>query len=130
MEFKKLKLKNFVDSRGEVTVMEEDSLPFRVKRIFVIHHFSGVRGNHAHKELEQLLVCLRGSLSLSLINRDFSAQFKVENPEEAIYIPPMTWTDLFDIEKDTIVLVLASEKYEMADYIGDKTEFMKLIGRE
>lgn len=129
MEYKRLKLKYFADPRGEITVMEDDSLPFKVKRIFVIHHKSGMRGNHAHRELEQMLVCLRGSLSLSLMNRDFTIQLRVENSEYAIYIPPMTWTDLTDIEKGTIVLVLASEEYETVDYIGDKAEFLKLIGR-
>lgn len=69
-------------------------------------------------------MCLKGSLRLRLINESFDVDLKLDNPSIAAYIPPLTWTELYEIEEESIILVLASEPYEKDDYIGDFELFM------
>lgn len=124
------KLPKFSDSRGEIFVAENKFLPFTVKRTFITFHKSGVRGNHAHKITEQLIICLKGSFRLKLINKNFEQNYKLDDPSMALYIPPLTWTELYEIEEESIILVFASEPYEKDDYIGSLESFMELISEE
>ena len=121
------KLLRFDDKRGSILVLEEPSLPFIVKRVFITFHTEGERGNHAHMVAEQLLICLKGSLEAQVIGRNINFQLPLSAPDTALYVPPKTWLRLKNISKDSIILVLASERYESTDYISDFNEFMSII---
>ena len=123
------KLLRFDDERGSIFVLEEPSLPFIVKRVFITFHKECERGSHAHIVTKQLLMCLRGSLEAQVIGRNINFELPLKAPDTALYIPPKTWLRLKNISKDSIILVLASEPYEFTDYISDFNEFMSIISQ-
>jgi UDP-2-acetamido-3-amino-2,3-dideoxy-glucuronate N-acetyltransferase len=113
------RLPHFQDFRGLLSVAEAgDQIPFEVKRLFLV---SGVgstesRGEHAHITLRQMLICVNGSCEVIADDGETSQSFLLDDPSLAILLPPMIW-----------LLVLASEKYDAADYIKDYGEFLQRV---
>ena len=131
-----LKLKEFVDikklarideDRGSIVVVEGNNVPFIVKRTFIIYHNDGNRGNHANLRTKELIVCLKGYVKIFALGNGFSQEFELAEPDTAIYVPAKTWLELKDIERGSIILVLASEKYESGDYIRDFDQFNSIL---
>lgn len=124
-----LELDRFVDDRGSLTVAElGNALPFEVARFFVI---SGVpvglaRGEHAHRRCEQFLVCLSGSVTTVIDDGADRRSVILDRPDVGLYMPAMTWGTQRDYSADAILLVLASRRYEVEDYIADYDEFCAL----
>ena len=77
------------DERGMLVALEEwKDIPFEIKRVYYLYDTkSGVRrGGHAHRDLEQILVCIHGSCKVLL---DSGAEKKIvslEKPYEGLYI--------------------------------------------
>jgi acetyltransferase-like isoleucine patch superfamily enzyme/dTDP-4-dehydrorhamnose 3,5-epimerase-like enzyme len=118
------------DLRGNLSFGEYGKeLPFIPKRYFIVFDVPSkdVRGEHAHRDLHQLLVCVKGSCCVALddgVNRD---RVLLDTPAKGLYIPPMIWATQYKYSQDAVLLVLASEKYDHADYIRDYDEFVGLI---
>ena len=125
-----INLKDVEDSRGNIIVMTQNDVPFKIRRVFVIFHQNGLRGNHAHKITHQFLVCLKGSIKVKIINRYTESYFILNDKRKSLYVPPMTWLELSDIDAGSIIMVLASEDYEEKDYISNFDEFVKLLKGE
>ena len=122
-----VELQAISDSRGTIFVLEGKNLPFKVERFFITYHKTGTRGNHAHLKLKEIIVLIKGKIRILLVGRNFDKEFFLSSPGSAVYIPPLTWTELSDIEPESVFLVLASEEFEMNDYIGKWTEFEKIM---
>lgn len=122
------KWKEHVDGRGKLSAVEyQDIIPFLVKRIFYLYNLSpsSQRGDHAHKEQEQFLICVAGSVSVKLTDKQGrSKNFVLKNPNEGIYIPPCIWVNLSQFSQNTVCLVLVSDKYSESDYIRDYNTFL------
>jgi dTDP-4-dehydrorhamnose 3,5-epimerase-like enzyme len=119
------------DARGSLSFAEIDQhIPFTPKRYFLIHQVPNkqVRGEHAHKTLDQFLVCLQGSCDLILDDGVVKDQVLLNTPYLGLYIPRMVWTAQYNYSKDAILLVLASEIYRAEDYIRDYETFLTLLG--
>lgn len=86
-----------------------------------------IRGCHAHKKLKQLILCLHGSFTLRLEDASSVETVTLCKPNEALLIEQMVWRELTDFQDDTVILVLASENYDEAEYIRDYEEFKKLV---
>ena len=117
------------DDRGSLVFAEvEQLLPFAPQRFFVVHSVphSQVRGEHAHKELHEFVVALKGSVKINIMNNDGEREFHLNDPTMGLHIPPKTWRILSDYSADSILLVLASDKYDADDYIRDFEEFRQL----
>lgn len=117
------------DLRGSLSVREVgNGLPFIPQRYFVIVDVPGkeVRGEHAHRKLEQLLVCVKGSVSCLVDDGTERQEFLLETPETGLYIPPMVWGVQYRYTRDAVLLVLASAPYDAHDYIRDYDEFVNL----
>lgn len=105
------------------------NIPFVPRRLFF---FCGVpagtaRGNHAHRELEQFIICPRGSVQVETEDAMGKQVFALDAPLQGLYIPPMTWVDVRFEGTGTVALVLASAEYDESDYIHDKVEFDRAI---
>ena len=121
------------DDRGQLVAIEENKdLPFDVKRVYYIYDtLPGVRrGFHAHKCLEQILICVSGSCKIHLDNGYDTAEVTLDKPNEGLYIANNMWREMYDFSEGAVLLVLASEYYDEADYIRNYDEFIKTIGRE
>lgn len=116
------------DLRGNLAAREVGyGLPFAPQRYFVVLDVPGkeLRGAHAHRKCKQLLVCLRGSLSLVADDGANRQEFELNSPELALHLPPMVWGIQYKFTSSAMLLVLASEPYEAEDYIRDYDEFLR-----
>ena len=123
-------LPHFVDPRGDLSVGEFcEHVPFEVKRFFVTYGVSSgeIRGEHAHRTLQQFLVCVHGRCELLVDDGRNQETFVLEHPSLAVYLPPMVWGVQHSYTPGSVLLVLASAKYDPADYIRDYTEFLRLV---
>lgn len=117
------------DMRGSLSMGEfERSIPFEVKRYFLVFDVPSreVRGEHAHLACHQFLVCVRGSCAVVADDGTHRREFTLDRPSLGIYLPPMTWAIQYKYSSDAVLLVLASDYYDAADYIRDYGEFMTL----
>ena len=85
------------------------------------------RGYHAHKSLQQILVCIHGSCKIRLDNGKEKKIVPLEKPYEGLYVSNNMWREMFDFSPDAVLLVLASELYDESDYIRDYDEFLKFV---
>ncbi len=119
----------FEDIRGKLVAAEiDDSLPFQPKRWFSVYAVPGteVRGEHAHRECEQFLVCIRGEVSCIVDDGTQRAEVHLNSPDIGLYIPPRVWGIQYKYSADAILTVFASHKYDDADYIRDYEEFIAM----
>lgn len=118
------------DDRGQLVAIEAmKDLPFEVKRVYYIYDtLPGVRrGFHAHRNLQQILLCVSGSCKIHLDNGDDTAEVLLSKPNEGLYIANDMWREMYDFAPGTVLLVLASEYYDEADYIRNYEDFINMI---
>jgi len=118
----------FVDDRGAINILEiKRELPFECQRIFYTYTVpeGSVRGEHAHKACEQFLISLRGKIVVlvddGLGHRD---EIVLDSPSKGLWLPRGCWGEQSGHSLDNILLVLASQPYDNADYIRDYQEFL------
>jgi len=120
------------DLRGSLTFAETPgALPFRPCRFFLIYDVPGkeVRGEHAHKELHQFMVCIKGSCAVVVDDGTERCEIVLDKPTLGLYVPPMIWATQYKFTQDAVLLVLASEIYIADDYIRNYEEYLKLVSR-
>ena len=118
------------DMRGSLAAAEiGNGLPFLPRRFFVVFGVPSreVRGAHAHRNLQQFLVCLTGELSLLVDDGTRREELYLNSPNVGVHLAPMVWSVQFRFAPDARLLVLASEEYDPASYIRDYDEFLSLI---
>ncbi len=119
------------DSRGQLVALEEfKDIPFQIRRVYYMYDTGAgvVRGRHAHRSLEQILICIHGSCKILLDNGREKKIVPLEKPYEGVYVANDMWREMYDFSADAVLLVLASELYDEKDYIRDYDEFLKFIG--
>lgn len=118
------------DMRGDLTFGEiNQSLPFAPARYFLVFDVPSkeVRGEHAHRELEQFLVAAHGSLTVRLFDGHASEEVTLDRPDLGLHIPPMVWATQYKYSPDAVLLVLASDVYRESDYIRKIEDFNAAI---
>lgn len=121
------------DYRGQLVALEEfKDIPFAIRRVYYMYDTADgfVRGKHAHKKLEQILVCIHGSCKILLDNGKEKKIIPLEKPYEGVYVANSMWREMYDFSPDAVLLVLASELYDESDYIRDYEEFIKYTEAE
>ncbi|ASI89252.1 sugar 3,4-ketoisomerase [Vibrio mediterranei] len=116
------------DERGSLVALEEMSdIPFVIKRVYYIFGTKEnvSRGFHAHKELEQVAVCVRGSCQMIMDDGKKRERILLNSPNKGIVIGTMQWHEMHEFSEDCILLVLANDIYRESDYIRDYEEFLK-----
>lgn len=127
---KMVSLKSIGDDRGQLVVLETGrEIPFDLKRIYYIFNTEqGVsRGYHAHKQLQQLAVCVSGKCRMILDNGKTREEYWLDSPTKGLLINNMIWREMHDFSKDCVLAVFASELYNETDYIRDYDHFLKEI---
>lgn len=130
MEIKKYEFKQFGDDRGTLVAIEEKKdIPFEIKRVYYMYDTGkGIRrGYHAHKSLEQILICISGSCKVLLDNGKEKEIVQLNKRYEGLYIKSNIWREMFDFSQDAVLMVLASEYYNEDDYIRDYEKFLDYI---
>ena len=85
------------------------------------------RGKHAHKSLQQILICIHGSCKVLLDNGKEKKIVPLEKPYEGLYVTNNMWREMYDFSDDAVLMVLASELYDESDYIRDYDEFLEFV---
>lgn len=119
-----------MDMRGNLSAAEFDRhLPFIPKRYFLVFDVPSeeVRGEHAHKALHQFLICVKGSCSLVVDDGTDRAEMLLDKPDFGVHIQPMVWATQYKYSQDAVLLVLASDNYDPADYIRDYDEYIEAV---
>lgn len=122
-----IKLPSFNDKRGSLSYLEGfNHIPFKIKRIYYIYDVpkNVSRGEHAHKELEQLFISISGSFDINLDDGTSTKKFHLDKRNEGLYICPKIWRTIENFEEGSTCLVLASQIYKKEDYIFNYREFI------
>lgn len=130
MQIQKYIFKTHGDERGQLVALEEfKDFPFSVKRVYYMYDtaFDAIRGKHAHKNLQQILICVNGCCKVLLDNGTEKEIVILDKPNEGIYIANNIWREMFDFSADAVLLVLASELYDESDYIRDYDQFLQYV---
>lgn len=117
------------DERGSLIALEQGyNLPFPVARAYYIFDTApGVRrGYHAHADLLQVAVCVKGACSFLLDDGQQQEVVRLDSPAKGLFIGPMIWREMFDFTPDCVLLVLANKIYDPEDYIRDHETFVSM----
>jgi UDP-2-acetamido-3-amino-2,3-dideoxy-glucuronate N-acetyltransferase len=120
------------DLRGRISFGEtERHIPFAVRRHFVVYGVPGenIRGEHAHRNLHQFLICVAGSVRAVADDGTNREEFLLDDPAVGLHLPPMIWGVQYRYSAGAVLLVLASDYYDPLDYIRDYTEFLHLTAK-
>lgn len=118
------------DERGQLVALEAfNDIPFEIKRVYYMYDTKeGVhRGFHAHKSLEQILICIHGTCKILLDNGFEKKIVSLEKPYEGLYISNDIWREMYDFSSDAVLMVLASDVYNENDYIRNYDEFLTMV---
>lgn len=125
-------LRTVSDIRGNLLPMDIPAdLPFAPRRVFFVYGVPSkeVRGAHAHRQCEQFLVALHGSVSCIVDDGASRAEYLLDDPSIGLHMPAMTWGTQYKYSADAVLAVFASRPYEDADYIRDYEEFVSLTSK-
>lgn len=118
------------DARGSLVALEEEkTVPFTIKRVYYIFGTQPdvSRGFHAHHNLKQVAVCVTGSCRMILDNGITREEVILDSPTEGLLIEDLVWREMHDFSDDCVLLVLASEHYDEADYIRNYEDFLRCL---
>ena len=118
------------DERGSLVALEaEKTVPFPIKRVYYIFGTNaGVsRGFHAHKKLQQVALCITGKCRMILDDGRQRNEVWLDSPNKGLIIGDLVWREMHDFSEDCVLLVLASEHYDEADYIRDYDKFKNQV---
>jgi len=122
-----VELPRISDPRGNLTMVENhDQVPFAIQRVYYLYDVPGgeVRGGHAHRELEQLVIAASGSFEVLVDDGLHQERFFLNRSYFGLYIPQLVWRELDSFSSGSVCLVIASRPYEEGDYFRSYEEFL------
>jgi hypothetical protein len=117
-----INLPKIADPRGNLTFVEAGAhIPFAIERVYYLYDVPGgsERGGHAHKALHQLVIAMSGSFDVVLADGRNRQRFHLNRSYYGLYVCPMIWRELDNFSSGSVCLVLASNRYDEADYYRD-----------
>ena len=120
------------DHNGSLVALEKGAdFPFEIKRVYYIWGTAKdvVRGHHAHRSLEQVVVCTSGSCDFILDDGVHRETYRLDSPTKGLHIKNNVWREFTNFSSDCVVMVLASEHYDELDYIRDYQDFLRSVGK-
>ncbi|WP_099608993.1 sugar 3,4-ketoisomerase [Vibrio coralliilyticus] len=130
MDIKIIQLQSHGDDRGSLVSLEKsENIPFDIERVYYLFNTKdGVRrGFHAHKNLKQLAIVLKGSCRFLLDDGKEKVELFLDNPAQGLYIDSLIWREMFDFSDDCVLMVLADSVYDESDYIRNYDEFIEVV---
>ena len=125
MTHRLIEIPKIIDPRGNLSVIENQTVPFEIKRVYYLYDVpSGAfRGGHAHKNQHEVLIALSGSFEVVLDDGGQKETVMLNKPNIGLLIPTMIWRELQNFSSGSVCLVLASDVFDEADYIRDYQQF-------
>ncbi|WP_405369709.1 sugar 3,4-ketoisomerase [Nonlabens sp. Asnod2-A12] len=130
MDYKIIDIPKITDPRGNLAVLEKDTIPYKIERVYYLYDVpsDSHRGGHAHKECLELLIAVSGSFTVELDNGKVKETITLNKPDKGLLISTMVWRELADFSSGAMCLVLASHEFEESDYIREKEDFYLATG--
>lgn len=118
-----------IDDRGHLSVFESDEIGFKVERVYYLYNVptDEVRGAHAHKSLRQLIFCVNGAVTLNIHDGTKETSILLDDPSKGLKLEPGMWRELKFEKPNSIVIVLASHRYDPNDYIHQYPDFLEWV---
>lgn len=130
-QYKIIEFVDLGDERGNLVVIEGEGMDisFDIKRVFYIYGSDSdvVRGQHANRETEFLLVNVGGISKVKIDNGQESKVIELNKPRMGLYLSAMLWKDMYDFSEDSVLLVLANTHYDAQEYIRDYDEYISIV---
>lgn len=125
-----VKFNRFEDPNGVLCVYESGrQVPFDIRRVFTVSASSGdTRGDHAHRQCTQLLVCVSGAIRVSCDDGNTVSVHCLDNMGKGLLIPPGIWARQEYLVEGAVLMVLCDRGYEAEDYIRDYGDFKTFVG--
>ena len=124
--------KTLGDERGSLIAIEEGyNAPFPIKRVYYIFDTKKniERGFHAHVNLEQIAVVVKGSCTFVLDDGEKREEIKLTTANQGLHIKGLIWREMKNFSDDCVLVVLASEHYDEADYIRNYEDFVYMVNK-
>ena len=114
-----------------IALEKEHNIPFDIKRVYYIFDTTdGVRrGFHAHKNLKQLAICVKGSCKFLLDDGISQEVYTLDKPTIGLYLEGLIWREMFDFSDDCVLMVLADAYYDEVDYIRSYQDFTTEVNK-
>ncbi|HEX7814143.1 FdtA/QdtA family cupin domain-containing protein [Dyella sp.] len=128
MDIERIQLQPHGDSRGMLVALEEQrNVPFDIRRVYYVYATRGDvhRGQHAHRHLTQMAIAVRGAVTILLDDGSGAQEVRLDDPAQGLMIGSMVWRELYDFSDDCVLMVLADQLYDPADYIYDYDQFLR-----
>jgi len=126
-----IELPKIVDPRGNLTFVEGGRhIPFAIRRAFWIYDVPGgeMRGSHAYHRNREVVIAVSGSLDVEVDNGSVVTRYQLNRSYYGLYVPPLHWRSLVNFSTNSLCLVLASQEYDVSDYLRDYDEFRRERG--
>ena len=130
INFRLVDFETLGDERGSLIAIEQGhNAPFEIKRVYYIFDTKEdvERGFHAHINLKQICIALKGSCTFVLDDGYKREEIKLDNPNQGLYIEGLIWREMKNFTPDCVLVVLASEHYNESDYIRDYDKFLEEV---
>ena len=113
---------------GSLSYVESGlDIPFEIKRVYYIYGVEAAlsRGAHAHRELQQILICPYGSIKIKMDDGTKNEEIILDTPSMGLVIAPEVWHEMEWLQENSVLLVAASGHYDSNDYIRDYQTFLE-----
>ena len=122
-----LNIPKIEDPRGNLSVIENNVIPFEIKRVYYLYDVpSGAqRGGHSHIEQQEFLVALSGSFDVILNDGKQEKKVSLNKPFEGLLITNRIWRELKNFSSGAVCLVIASDVFSEEDYIREFPDFLE-----
>ena len=127
-----INLPKIEDPRGNLTFVEEENhIRYKIKRVYWIYDVPGgqIRGGHAFKEQQELIVALSGSFDVVVDDGKQKQTFSLSRSYYGLYIPQGLWREMNNFSTNALALVLSSTLYDENDYIHDYREYLEWLAK-
>jgi len=128
MDIERIQFQKHGDHGGMLVALEQErNVPFEIRRVYYVYATEPNvhRGCHAHRRLKQLAVAVRGSVTILLDDGTGPVEVVLNDPAQGLLLGDMVWRELYDFSDDCVLMVLADQFYDPADYITDYDEFLR-----
>lgn len=118
------------DKRGKLAVIEKNTIPFEIKRVYYLYDIpsDAYRGGHAHIHQESVIIALSGSFVVIVDDGVERKKIMLNKPDMGLYIPTGIWREIENFSSGAVCLVMASTEFDEAEYIRDFQDFILFKG--
>ncbi len=125
-DVKMIELPHYFEDNGDLVVVEGMiNFPFPISRVFIVRAEDGaVRGEHAHKECNQFLICVNEHISVECDDGIQKKVFVLDKPNIGLLLPNSIWSKQIYHGNEATITVICDQPYKEQDYIRDFSNFL------